>query len=150
MGRATNVMGGTYEDPLTHLPHKPVQEFARNQDIYSPSNPAGSLYLVILGRVKVSTSERDGSETVARIVCKEGLFGESSLIGSGARRETAVALENVTLMAWTRAEIEAQIERDPRLGIALSQYLVRACMELQERMESMVVHRTPERVMLAL
>ena len=149
MGRITNGIG-TYEDPLTHLPHKSVQEFARGQIIYSPANPAGSLYLVILGRVKVSTAERDGSETVARIVCKEGLFGESSLVGTETRTETAMALDNVTLMAWTRGEIEAQIERDPRLGVALSQYLVRECLELQERMESMVVHRTPERVMLAL
>jgi CRP-like cAMP-binding protein len=148
MGRTTGA--GMYEDPLTHLPHKSVQEFARGQIIYSPANPSSSLYLVILGRVKVSTAERDGNETVARIVCKEGLFGESSLIGNGARTETAVALDNVTLMGWTRAEIEAQIERDPRLGVALSQYLVRECLELQDRMESMVVHRTPERVMLAL
>jgi CRP-like cAMP-binding protein len=150
MGRTTNHGAGMYEDPLTHLPHKSVQEFARGQVIYSPANPASSLYLVILGRVKVSTAERDGSETVARIVCKEGLFGESALIGSAPCTETAIALDNVTLMGWSRAEIEAQIERDPRLGIALSQYLVRECLELQDRMESMVVHRTPERVMLAL
>src|SRR5215470_15023413 len=148
MGRVLGA--GMYEDPLTHLPHKSVQEFARGQVIYSPANPASCLYLVILGRVKVSTAERDGNETVARIVCKEGLFGESSLIGTAARTETALALDNVTLMGWTRAEIEAQIERDPRLGVALSQYLVRECLELQDRMESMVVHRTPERVMLAL
>jgi len=118
--------------------------------IYSPANPAICLYLVILGRVKVSTAERDGNETVARIVCKEGLFGESALIGASEGTETAVALDNVTLMGWTRNEIETQIERDPRLGVALSQYLVRECLELQDRMESMVVHRTPERVMLAL
>jgi len=149
MSRATNGVS-TYEDPLTHLPHKSVQEFARGQVIYSPANPATSLYLVILGRVKVSTAERDGSETVARIVCKEGLFGESALIGALEGSETAVALDNVTLMGWSRHEIETQIERDPRLGVALSQYLVRECLELQDRMESMVVHRTPERVMLAL
>jgi len=149
MGRTINGVG-KYEDPLTHLPHKSVQEFARGQMIYSPANPSTSLYLVILGRVKVSTAERDGSDTVARIVCKEGLFGESALIGAGEHTETAVALDNVTLMGWTRHEIETQIERDPRLGVALSQYLVRECLQLQDRMESMVVHRTPERVMLAL
>jgi CRP-like cAMP-binding protein len=149
MGRVGNGPG-SYEDPLTHLPHKSVQEFARGQVIYSPANPSSSLYLVILGRVKVSTAERDGSDTVARIVCKEGLFGEASLIGSVEQTETAVALDNVTLMGWTRSEIETQIDRDPRLGVALSQYLVRECLQLQDRMESMVVHRTPERVMLAL
>ena len=53
-------------------------------------------------------------------------------------------------MSWNRAEIEQQVEREPRLGIALSQYLVRECIELQDRIESMAVHKTPERVMLAL
>jgi CRP-like cAMP-binding protein len=53
-------------------------------------------------------------------------------------------------MSWSRAEIERHIERDPRLGLALSQYLVRQCLELQDRIESMAVHKTPERVMLAM
>ena len=53
-------------------------------------------------------------------------------------------------MGWSRADIELQVEREPQLGIALSQYLVRQCLELQDRIESMAVHKTPERVMLAL
>jgi CRP-like cAMP-binding protein len=53
------------------------------------------------------------------------------------------------LMPWTRDEIEAQIEREPRLGLALAQYFVRQCLALQERIEAMALHKTPERVLLA-
>jgi CRP/FNR family transcriptional regulator len=106
--------------------------------------------VVILGRVKISTNPDNGGHNVCRIVRTEGLFGESSLIGAFPRAESAVALDNVTLMSWSRAEIEQQVEREPRLGIALSQYLVRECLELQDRIESMAVHKTPERVYLAL
>jgi CRP/FNR family transcriptional regulator len=53
-------------------------------------------------------------------------------------------------MSWSRGEIELQIEREPRLGIALSQYMVRECLELQDRIESMATHKMPERVMLTL
>jgi CRP-like cAMP-binding protein len=53
-------------------------------------------------------------------------------------------------MAWSRNEIEQQIEREPRLGIALAQYMVLQTLELQDRIESMAIHKTPERVMLAL
>jgi CRP/FNR family transcriptional regulator len=53
-------------------------------------------------------------------------------------------------MSWSRHEIEQQVEREPRLGIALAQHLVRQCIKLQDRIESMAVHKTPERVMLAL
>ncbi len=138
------------EDALTYLPRKPVQEFAKERMIYSPERPSEHLYVVILGRVKISSTAEDGCQTIARIVRAEGMFGESSLIGSAGRSETATALDTVSLMAWTRAEIEQYIEREPRLGVALAQYMVRQCLDLQDRIESMAVYKTPERVMLAL
>ena len=138
------------EDPLNYLPRKAVQEYARRRVIYTQDQPPDSLYVVILGRVKITTTGDDGLETINRIVSPEGLFGETSLIGYSGRPEAATALDNVSLMSWSRAEIEAQIEREPRLGIALSQYLVRQCIDLQDRIESMAVYKTPERVMLSL
>jgi CRP/FNR family cyclic AMP-dependent transcriptional regulator len=139
-----------YQDLLTNLRRKPVQEYAKNRIIYNIQHPATDLYLVIRGRVKIVTTANDGGHTVGRIVRREGLFGESCLIGPMNRSESAVALDTVTLMSWSRNEIEQQVEREPRLGIALAQYLVRECLELQDRIESMAVHKTPERVMLAL
>ncbi|MBI2680639.1 MAG: Crp/Fnr family transcriptional regulator, partial [Candidatus Solibacter usitatus] len=138
------------EDPLTYLPRKPVQEFAKRRVIYDAQQPSDHLYVVILGRVKISNVGDDGNQLVARIVSAEGLFGEACLVGPPRRTEAAVALDTTTVMSWNSSEIEAQIEREPRLGLALSQYLVRQCITLQERIESMAVYKTPERVMLAL
>jgi len=140
----------SYEDPLIYLPRKPIQEFARRRVIYDQQQPCIGLYVVMLGRVKVTNIADDGFVTVARLVCSEGLFGEAALVGADSRTESAVALDDASIMSWTRAEIEQQIDREPRLGIALSQFLVRQCIELQDRIESMAVYKTPERVMLAL
>jgi CRP/FNR family transcriptional regulator len=140
----------TYEDPLTYLPRKPVQEYAKGRTIYGPQQPSDCLYVVILGRVKITSTGDDGCQTIARIVCSEGLFGEPALVGPANRQDSAVALDNVSLMAWVRNEVEQQIEREPRLGLALAQYLVRECLDLQDRIESMAVYKTPERVMLSL
>jgi len=139
-----------FDDPLTYLPRKPVQEFAKRRVIYDPHKPSDSLYVVILGRVKITNVAEDGGQTIVRIAASEGLFGESALIGLEKPSESATALDNVTLMSWTTAEIERQIDREPRLGLALSQYLVRQCIELQDRIESMAVYKTPERVMVSL
>jgi len=139
----------SYEDPLTYLPRKPLQEFAKGQMVYGPDKPSDRLFLVILGRVKISATSDDGGQTIARIVCPEGLFGEACMIGGGSGTETVVAIDNVTVMSWTRPEIEQQIEREPRLGVALTQYMVRQCLELKDRIESMAIYKTPERVMLA-
>jgi CRP/FNR family cyclic AMP-dependent transcriptional regulator len=139
-----------YENPLTYLLRKPVQEYAKNSIIYDVQHPATDLYLVVLGCVKIGTTANDGGQTVGRIVRGEGLFGESSLIGPVNHTESAIALDTVTLMSWSRNEIEQQVEREPRLGITLAQYLVRQCLDLQDRIESMAFRKTPERVMLAL
>ena len=109
------------EDPLTFLPHKPVQHFARGSDIYGGQDPAAHLYAVILGRVKITTTSDDGSRTIVAIVRAEGLFGESCLLASDTRPETATALDDAAVMAWTPAEVERQIEIAPGLGVALIQ-----------------------------
>ena len=142
----------SHEDPLQYLPRKTVQKFPKRHIIYDNHHPSANFFVVMLGRVKVTTTAEDGLETIARIVCAEGLFGEAALIGTGTkpRRESAVALDHVALMSWTREEVEQQIDREPRLGIALAQYIVRQCMELKNRIEMMAVCKTPEKVMLSL
>jgi CRP/FNR family transcriptional regulator, cyclic AMP receptor protein len=138
------------EDPLTYLPRKPLQDVSRGRVIYDRLQPSGNLYLVVSGHVTVATTAEDGRRTIVRIVGAEGLFGESALLGEHACAEQAVALEPASLMKWTTAEIEQQIERGPRLGVALAQYLVERSLELQDRIESMALHKTPERVAIAL
>ncbi len=139
----------SYEDPLTYLPRKPIQEFGRRRVVYDPNQPPDSLYVVILGRVKLTSISEDGTQTIARIVTAEGLFGEGSLVAS-PYSESAVALDNVSVMSWSVAEVERQIEREPRLGLALSQFLIRQCVELQDRIQGMAIYKTPERVMVSL
>lgn len=148
MNRLTETIS-SWEDPLTYLSRKPTQDFAKGRAIYGPDRPCDRLYLLVRGRVKVNNAREDGYETIGRLIAPEGLFGESVLIG-GRPSESAITLDAATVMSWTRDEIEHQTEREPRLGLALAQYLVRQCVALQERIESMAVHKTPERVMVAL
>ena len=138
------------EDPLDYLPRKPIQEFGKRRVIYGQGQLCDRLFVVVLGRVKIITTAPDGFETLARIATVEDFFGESVLVGNQLPPESAIALDHVMVMSWTRAEIEDYIDRDPHLGLALSQYFVRQCSILQERIASIAVYKTPERVMLSL
>ena len=139
---------GPFHDSLVYLPRKPIKEIGKGRVIYSPENPPTAFYLILRGRVKVTTTAAEGYETIARILCTEDLFGAAVLVG-GHSSEAAVVLDAAMLMSWTRDEIEAQIEREPRLGLALAQYFVRQCIALQERIEAVALHKTPERILLA-
>jgi CRP/FNR family transcriptional regulator len=138
------------EDPLIYLTRKALKTFAKGQPIYDLQHPSGHLYVVILGRVKITHTADDGCQTITDILAVDKLFGESCLIGERLPAEAAVPLTEVSLMAWTREEIEQRIESEPRLGLALSQFMVRKCIRLKDRIENMALYKTPERVMLAL
>jgi CRP/FNR family transcriptional regulator, cyclic AMP receptor protein len=138
------------EDALMYLPRKGVTDYRRGQIIFDENDPSKGLHLVVQGRVKVAIPLEDGSQTVVDIFTTDDFFGESSLLGAGQSPERALALDNVTLMSWTSAEIEDQVDRQPRLGVALLQMLVKRTLDFEERLQSFAVDKTPERVVRAL
>jgi CRP/FNR family transcriptional regulator, cyclic AMP receptor protein len=141
------------EDALMYLPRKSVTDYPRGQSIYDETQPSAGLHLIVQGRVKVAVPLDDGTQTVVDIFTTDDFFGESSLLGEAQAAqyaERAVALDAVTLMSWTYAEIEAQIEREPRLGVALMQMLVNRGLDYQERLQSFALNKTPERVVRSL
>jgi CRP/FNR family transcriptional regulator, cyclic AMP receptor protein len=147
---ARQVVARQVEDALVYLPHKAVVDYRRGQVIYDESQPSNGIYLVVRGRVKSSVPLENGSQTVVEIYGPEDFFGESGLLDLGKRGESAVALEPAALMSWSTAEIEDQVERQPKLGLGLIQALVGRCLGFEERLQSFAVDKTPERIMRAL
>jgi len=138
------------EDALMYLPRKGVNDYRKGQTIFDEHQPSKGLHLVVAGRVKVTVPLDDGTQTVVDIFTTDDFFGESALLGSAHYSERALALDNVTLMSWTSPEIEEQVERQPRLGIALLQMLVKRGLDYEERLQSFALDKTPERVVRSL
>jgi len=138
------------EDALMYLPRKGVTDYRKNQIVFDEHQPSRGLHLVVQGRVKVTIPLDDGTQTVVDIFTTDDFFGESSLLGAARYPERALTLDNVTLMSWSGAEIEEQIERQPRLGIALLQMLVKRGLDYEERLQSFALDKTPERVVRSL
>lgn len=138
------------EDALMYLPRKGVTDYRKGQIIFDEHQPSKGLHLVVQGRVKVTVPLDDGTQTVVDIFTTDDFFGESALLGSKQYAERAMALDNVTLMSWSSAEIEDQVERQPRLGIALLQMLVKRGLDYEERLQSFALDKTPERVVRSL
>jgi CRP-like cAMP-binding protein len=134
-------------DPLAYLPRRPLTEYSRGTMIYAGNCEA--LYLLVSGRVKVATTGSNGREATLRIVAAEGLFGECCLLMRQVS-EHAVALDKVQLMAWTRAEVRQEVEREPRLGLALIEELIISKMEMEDRIQASAFCSVPQRLMLSL
>jgi len=124
------------EDPLAHLPCSNILEYRKGQTIYSHERPSAGIYLIIDGNVKVCRTADDGRQVVVDVYQPDDFFGESALLGTSERNETAVALERTRVMSWTTPEIEDIATRRPKLAIALLQLLVQRSVEYGSRIES--------------
>lgn len=138
------------EDALMYLPRKSVTDFSKGETIYDENNPSQSLHLVVQGRVKIAAPLENGNQTVVDIFNTDDFFGESALLGSTHRAERASALDSVTLMSWEAGEIEDQVQKQPRLGIALMQMLVKRTLDYEQRIQSFALDKTPERIIASL
>ncbi|MDR3700814.1 MAG: Crp/Fnr family transcriptional regulator [Candidatus Sulfopaludibacter sp.] len=138
------------EDALMYLPRRGVTGYTKGQIIFEEHNPSKGLHLVVQGRVKVFIPLDNGAQTVVDIFTTDDFFGEHALLGDSQLPERAVALDPVSLMSWTSQEIEEQVERQPRLGVALLQMLVKRVLDYEERLQSFAVDKTPERVVRSL
>jgi CRP/FNR family transcriptional regulator len=133
-----------------YLPRKGVTGYRKGQVIFAEHQPPMGLQLVVQGRVKVSIPLENGTQTVVNIFTTDDFFGERSLLGTQPGFERATALDNVTLMSWTSLEIEEQVVRQPGLGVALLQMLVRRGLDYEDRLQFFALHNAAERVAVSL
>ena len=136
-------------DPLAYLPRTEIMRLPKRRVIYDRHQTSSRIYAVVFGRVKLSSTDDNGNELVTRIVARDQLFGESALIGD-CPSEAAVALDSVGLFSWQISDVEARIEREPRLGVALMRCAAERTTSLARRIHVATAYNRPERVSIAL
>ena len=138
------------EDPLAYLPHRPIREIQRDAAIYGEADQANGLYLLLRGRVALARCALRETEVVLDVLGKDQLFGLGGLLYLDRRIERAIALEPCTVMYWSSDDIVQQIEREPRLGVALIQAVTVRMSDDLSRIQALSGQTTPERLALTL
>jgi CRP-like cAMP-binding protein len=135
---------------LAYLPRKFATNYQKGQTIYEESHPSRYLHLIVNGRVEIRATSDDGHETMVDIFVRNDIFGESALLGAEYVPERARALDSVTLLSWSDEEIEEEIERRPRLGIALVRMFVSRQLGYKARIQCLASKKTSERLVRSL
>jgi CRP-like cAMP-binding protein len=68
------------ESPLDYLPFSQTGHYRAGQVIYKQNEPPTSIYLVLEGRVKVSSFSNDGREVLLDVYQTDEFFGESAFL----------------------------------------------------------------------
>jgi CRP/FNR family cyclic AMP-dependent transcriptional regulator len=113
-----------------------TQKFEARQRVYKIGEPGKFAYVLMSGRVRVSTFDTDQQEVIVDEPSTGEFFGFASMLDGSTHQTEAVALEESLCIEVSRDNIEELIKRKPHAGMDMltvlghqyhnSQQLVRA------------------------
>jgi CRP/FNR family transcriptional regulator len=89
------------------------KHFQRNEVIFHRDDPAGNVFLIASGTVKVSVPEEGGQEVVIALHRGGDVFGEISLFDEGPRSATVTAMTETTTFALANADFMDVLRGSP-------------------------------------
>jgi uncharacterized membrane protein len=109
-----------------------LKTFASRERIYKMGAPGGQAYVMVTGKVRVSTVDEDGQEVIVDEPSMGEIFGFASMLEQTPHHTNAVALEESTCLEIDRHDITVLLERKPHAGMDLLTVLGRQIHAAQE------------------
>jgi uncharacterized membrane protein len=94
-----------------------VREFTPHQRVYRIGDAGGRAYVMVSGRVRVTTIDEDQQEVVVDEPGPGEFFGFASMLEQTPHQTNAVALEEVVCVEVDRHDIQILLERKPHAGM---------------------------------
>ncbi len=99
-----------------------TRTYPKNTMIFSENEPGDELYIIQKGRVKI-TKIVDNNEVLLAMLKAGDIFGEMALLENKPRSASAIAYDEVTLLAVNRENFQMMVKSQPQLITRLTQLL---------------------------
>jgi CRP/FNR family transcriptional regulator, cyclic AMP receptor protein len=94
-----------------------LKTFAPRQRIYKMGDSGGQAYVVVSGRVRISTVDQDQQEVVVDEPTHGEFFGFASMLEQTSHQTEAVAIDEAVCLEVTRNDIAVLLQRKPLAGM---------------------------------
>src|SRR6202521_544366 len=94
-----------------------LKTFTARQRIYKIGDAGGQAYVMVSGKVRVSTVDEDHQEVVVDEPARGEFFGFASMLDQTPHQTNATALEQAVCMEVDRNDITLLLERKPHAGM---------------------------------
>jgi uncharacterized membrane protein len=94
-----------------------LKKFAPRQRIYKMGDATGQAYVMVSGRVRVTTLDQDHQEVVVDEPAHGEFFGFASMLEQTPHQTTAIALEESECIEVDRHDIAVLLQRKPMAGM---------------------------------
>lgn len=91
--------------------------FAERQRIYKMDDPGGQAYVMVKGKVRVTTVDADHQEVIVDEPARGEFFGFASMLDRTPHQTSAIAIDESVCMEIDRKHIAILLERKPQAGM---------------------------------
>ncbi len=98
-----------------------------------------TLFIILNGKVKVTTFSETGKEVIFSILNEGDFFGDMSLLDGKPRSATVISIEESELRLIRRSEFLRLLEKHPRIALVLLEELTSRLRKADERIESLAI-----------
>jgi CRP/FNR family cyclic AMP-dependent transcriptional regulator len=109
-----------------------LKQFAARERIYKNGQPGGQAYVLLSGKVRVTTVDEDQQEVIVDEPACGEFFGFASMLEQTLHHTSAIALEESSCLEVSRDDIAVLLERKPHAGMDLLTALSRQLHAAQE------------------
>jgi CRP/FNR family cyclic AMP-dependent transcriptional regulator len=127
-----------------------LSNFKRGATICSKGDVGNSLYAVISGTVKISTSSAEGRSAILNLIGTGEVFGEIALLDGGERTTDAIANSDCELFVIDRREFIPFVRSQPALAMKFIELLCARLRWTSEHVEQIILQDLPGRLASAL
>jgi CRP/FNR family transcriptional regulator, cyclic AMP receptor protein len=109
-----------------------VKNFGARERIYKKGDAGGQAYVMLSGKVRVSTVDEDQQEVIVDEPARGEFFGFASMLEQTPHQTSAIALEETSCIEVSRDDIAVLLRRKPDAGMDLLTTLGRQLHAAQE------------------
>src|SRR6266571_1821338 len=94
-----------------------LKKFAPRQRIYKMGDASGQAYVMVSGKVRVTTLDQDQQEVIVDEPSHGEFFGFASMLEQTPHQTSAIALEETECLEVNRQDISVLLQRKPLAGM---------------------------------
>ena len=102
-----------------------LRDYPSSTVVFRNGDPGDSMYLIDLGKVRISLTDADGHMITLAELERGDFFGDMSMLDGHGRSADATVLEDARLAKLTREDFLSFIKHDPRVTLEMLTALTR-------------------------
>lgn len=128
----------------------PMRRYPAGTLVYTPHQPAETLFILKMGRIRIFRVSADGRALTTAIIEPGTIFGEMIIVGQQMHDSFAEALDDVVVCVMTTSDVRRLLLADARIAARISETLGARLADLEQKLTDAVFKSVPERIAGAL